>query len=146
MEGVITCGVAIFAAIFLVKFPDEERNKPSLRFLTPEKLGLVIDRLNAERGDADAEPFTLKRFLQPATEWYIYSFPFILLSVYHLHPPGRSGTKYLQSRHHSCVRHGFHAAYHPPRQSRFQHRHVPMPGRTTLYRFWRCHVPRRLVL
>jgi hypothetical protein len=79
MEGVITCAVALFSAIFLVKFPDEEKNKPSFRFLSSEQLGLLIDRLNAERGDADAEPFTWKRFLQPATEWYIYAFPMLLL-------------------------------------------------------------------
>lgn len=79
MEGVITCTVAIFAAIFLVRFPDEEKNKPSFRFLSTEQLKTLIDRLNAERGDADAEPFTWKRFLQPATEWYIYGFPIILL-------------------------------------------------------------------
>lgn len=79
MEGVITCAVAIFAALFLVKFPDEEREKPSFHFLSEHQLGQLIDRLNAERGDADAEPFTWKRFLQPATEWYIYAFPFLLL-------------------------------------------------------------------
>lgn len=79
MEGVITCGIAIFAAIFLVKFPDEERKKPSVRFLSSDKLNILINRLNADRGDVDPEPFTLKRFLQPATEWYIYGFPIILL-------------------------------------------------------------------
>jgi hypothetical protein len=79
MEGVITCAVAIFSAIFLVKFPDEEKNKPSFRFLSTDQLKSLIDRLNAERGDADAEAFTWKRFLQPATEWYIYTFPILLL-------------------------------------------------------------------
>lgn len=79
MEGVITCAVAIFAISFLVKFPDEEREKPSWRFLNVQQLNLVIDRLNADRGDVDPEEFTWKRFLQPATEWYIYGFPIILL-------------------------------------------------------------------
>ena len=79
MEGVLTCTVAIFSALFLVKFPDEERNNPSIHFLSTDQLKTLIDRLNAERGDADAEPFTWKRFLQPATEWYIYGFPILLL-------------------------------------------------------------------
>jgi hypothetical protein len=79
MEGVITCAVAIFAVSFLVKFPDEERKKSSWGFLSSEQLEFLIGRLNADRGDAEPEKFTWKRFLQPATEWYIYAFPFILL-------------------------------------------------------------------
>lgn len=79
MEGVITCAVAVLAAIFLIKFPDEEKEKPSVRFLSAQQLQNHIDRLNAERGDANAEPFTWKRFLQPASEWFIYGFPFLLL-------------------------------------------------------------------
>lgn len=79
MEGVITCAVALFAAIFLVKFPDEEKTKPSVKFLSPQMLQNHMDRLNADRGDAEAEAFTWKKFLQPATEWYIYGFPLLLL-------------------------------------------------------------------
>ncbi|KAF2740951.1 major facilitator superfamily protein [Polyplosphaeria fusca] len=81
IEGVITCAVAIFAITFIVKFPDEERTSPSWRFLSPDKLEFVIDRLNADRGDVEPEAFTWKRFLQPATEWYIYGFPIMLFLV-----------------------------------------------------------------
>jgi hypothetical protein len=81
MEGVLTCAVAIFAYAFLIKFPDEEKTKPSWRFLSPEQTDFLIARLNAERGDVEPEKFTWKRFLQPATEWYIYGFPIILLCV-----------------------------------------------------------------
>lgn len=81
MEGVITCGVAIFAFSFIVKFPDQEKLKPSWGFLKPQQLDLVIDRLNADRGDVQPEPFSWKRFLEPATEWYIYAFPFMLCFV-----------------------------------------------------------------
>lgn len=81
MEGVITCAVAIFSYAFLIKFPDEEKTKPSWGFLSSEQTDFLIARLNAERGDVEPEKFTWKRFLQPATEWYIYGFPFILLYV-----------------------------------------------------------------
>lgn len=67
MEGVITCGVAIFAISFIVKFPDEERSKPSWGFLNREKIDFVIERLNADRGDVEPEKFTWKKFLEPAT-------------------------------------------------------------------------------
>lgn len=66
MEGVITVGVALFAITFIVKFPDEEKIKPSWGFLKPHELNVVIDRLNADRGDAGAEKFSWKKFLEPA--------------------------------------------------------------------------------
>lgn len=81
IEGVITCGVAIFAITFIVRFPDEERTKPSWGFLKPHELDFVIDRLNADRGDAEPEKFSWNRFLEPAKDWYIYAFAFILLFV-----------------------------------------------------------------
>jgi len=79
MEGVLTIGVAIFSIAFMVKFPDEEREKPSYKFLNEDDLDLQIHRLNADRGDVEIEPFTWKKFLGPATEWYIYAFPMLLL-------------------------------------------------------------------
>lgn len=73
--------MAIFAYSFLIKFPDEEREKPSWGFLKPDETEFLIARLNADRNDAEPEPFSWARFLKPATEWYIYGFPFILLYV-----------------------------------------------------------------
>jgi hypothetical protein len=67
MEGVITCAVALFAISFIVKFPDEEREKPSWGFLSAENLDFVIGRLNTDRGDVEPEAFTWKKFLEPAT-------------------------------------------------------------------------------
>ncbi|CAN9414802.1 unnamed protein product [Alternaria alternata] len=81
MEGVITIGVALFAITFIVKFPDEEKAKPSWGFLKPHELDVVIDRLNADRNDATAEKFSWKKFLEPAKDWYIYAFALILLFV-----------------------------------------------------------------
>lgn len=79
MEGVITCAVAIFSYAFLVRFPDEERQKPSFKFLSTDELEFLIKRVNHDRGDVELEEFTWKRFLKPATEWYIYTFPFLML-------------------------------------------------------------------
>jgi hypothetical protein len=81
MEGVITVGVAVFAITFIVKFPDEEKTKPSWGFLKPDELDVVIDRLNTDRNDAGAEKFSWNKFLEPAKDWYIYAFALILLFV-----------------------------------------------------------------
>jgi hypothetical protein len=82
MEGVITCGVALFAFAFIVKFPDQEKAKPSWGFLKkPGDLDLVIDKLNADRGDVAPEPFSWKKFLTPATQWYIYGFALMFFCV-----------------------------------------------------------------
>lgn len=82
MEGVITCGVALFAFAFIVKFPDQEKSKPSWGFLNkPGDIDMVIDKLNADRGDVAPEPFSWKKFLAPATQWYIYGFAFIFFCV-----------------------------------------------------------------
>ncbi|KAK8104429.1 uncharacterized protein PG998_011462 [Apiospora kogelbergensis] len=81
IEGVMTCAIAIFSVFFLVRFPDQEKEKRSWRFLSEEQLTFLIGRLQEDRGDAESEAFTWKRFLQPATEWYIYVFPLILFLV-----------------------------------------------------------------
>jgi hypothetical protein len=67
MEGVITVAVAAVSISFVVKFPDEERKKPSWGFLSRDNLDFVIARLNGDRGDVEPDSFTWRRFLQPAT-------------------------------------------------------------------------------
>jgi hypothetical protein len=149
MEGVITCAVAIFSYAFLIKFPDEEKAKPSWGFLNPEETDFLIARLNAERGDVEPEKFTWKRFLQPATEWYIYGFPFILLYVpsspLHCFTPCDQHTDPTQPRHDHRLRLRLHPTHHPAHEPRLQHGHVTMPGRAPLRLLRHHHVPGRLV-
>ncbi|KAF1358866.1 MFS general substrate transporter [Lizonia empirigonia] len=68
MEGVITCGVAIFTLAFIVKFPDQEKVSPSWGFLK-------------NPGDVAPEAFSWKKFFAPATQWYIYGFAFIFFCL-----------------------------------------------------------------
>ncbi|KAI8934625.1 hypothetical protein NX059_008318 [Plenodomus lindquistii] len=81
MEGVITCAVALFAVTFIVKFPDQERKNPSWGFLKPREIDCVIARLNADRGDVEAEAFSWKRFLEAGKDVYIYGFALIFCFV-----------------------------------------------------------------
>jgi hypothetical protein len=79
MEGVITCAIAIFAYGFIVKFPDQELEKPSMWFLKKEECQHIVDQLNKDRGDVEAGKFHLGRFLKPARDIEIWGFAFIFL-------------------------------------------------------------------
>jgi hypothetical protein len=79
MMGVFTVASAAYGAIMMVKFPDEELLKPSVKFLSREELDFATARLHADRADVELEAFTWKRFLEPATDWYIYGFPALLM-------------------------------------------------------------------
>lgn len=79
MMGVFTCAAGLFGALMMVKFPDEELDKPSVKFLDRSELDFATARLHADRADVELEPFTLKRFLEPASDWYIYGFPALLM-------------------------------------------------------------------
>jgi MFS family permease len=79
MEGVITCAIAFFSWTFIVRFPDQEVDKPSWKFLQPEETKYIIHELEKDRGDVEAEPFHLAKFLKPAREIEIWGFAMIFL-------------------------------------------------------------------
>lgn len=79
MMGIFTVASGVFGAIMMVKFPDEEMTSPSYKFLSKEELEFAAARLHADRADVELEAFTWKRFLEPATDWYIYGFPALLM-------------------------------------------------------------------
>lgn len=67
IEGILTVLVAIGGYIFLVPFPDDNPHK-SWGFLNEREVAWVIARVDADRGDAKTEPFSLVKFLKPATD------------------------------------------------------------------------------
>lgn len=79
MEGLITVVVAVTAYILMVRFPDEEISKPSWRFLTSEQIQRVMQDLNADRADADPEPFSWAKFFKPAKDIEIWGFAFLMM-------------------------------------------------------------------
>lgn len=79
MEGVITCAIAIFSYIFIVRFPDEEVNKPSFRFLKPDETKYIVDTLEKDRADVEIEPFNWRKFLKPARDIEIWAFAMLFL-------------------------------------------------------------------
>jgi MFS family permease len=81
MEGVITCAIALFSYVFIVRFPDEEVDKPSFRFLKPDESKYIVDTLEKDRADVEVEPFSLARFLKPAREIEIWGFAMIFFCI-----------------------------------------------------------------
>lgn len=69
----ITCLVALLGYIFLVSFPDNQESL-SIRFLSPEERQLIVARVNQDRGDADLEKFSIKKWLGGASDWKIWAY------------------------------------------------------------------------
>ena len=77
MEGIFTCLVAFAGYLLLVGFPEEAHK--SWKFLSQEECAYIIRRVNRDRGDAYAEPFSLAKFLKPALDLKIWGFALIFL-------------------------------------------------------------------
>ncbi|KAL8936100.1 MAG: hypothetical protein Q9216_005110 [Gyalolechia sp. 2 TL-2023] len=73
IEGCITCLVAFLGYAFLISFPDNEKSR-SIRFLSSEERQLIIARVNQDRGDANLEKFTFKKWLGGASDWKIWAY------------------------------------------------------------------------
>ncbi|KAI4113669.1 MAG: hypothetical protein LQ345_005401 [Seirophora villosa] len=73
IEGCLTCLVAFLGYIFLISFPDNVKSR-SIRFISEEERQLIIARVNQDRGDADLEKFTFKRWLGGGADWKIWAY------------------------------------------------------------------------
>ncbi|KAG7005719.1 MFS-type transporter cnsO [Physcia stellaris] len=73
IEGCLTCFVALLGYIFLVSFPDKQESL-TIRFLSAEERQLIVARVNQDRGDADLENFTFKKWLGGASDWKIWAY------------------------------------------------------------------------
>jgi len=76
IEGIITCIVAAFGAIFLLGFPDNTQSR-SLRFLSADQLRCVIARVNHDRGDAELVKFNFRLWLRSGKDWKIWAYALI---------------------------------------------------------------------
>jgi len=75
IEGIITCVIACVGYFTLIDFPDNAQRHKNL--LTPRELQFCIARINHDRADAVAEPWSWKRFLIPALDAKVWGFGFI---------------------------------------------------------------------
>ena len=67
IEGLITVVVAVVGWFLIMDFPEQARNKK--KFLTPEEVDIMINRVDADRGDAHIEKFSIRQYLQNTLDW-----------------------------------------------------------------------------
>ncbi|KAL8781289.1 MAG: hypothetical protein Q9213_006064 [Squamulea squamosa] len=71
VEGCLTCLVAILGYILLVSFPDNKKSR-FIWFLSAEERQLIVARVNQDRGDADIDKFSIRKWLGGASDWKIW--------------------------------------------------------------------------
>ncbi|GKZ21372.1 hypothetical protein AbraIFM66951_006234 [Aspergillus brasiliensis] len=79
MEGVITGAIGLLTFVFMVDFP--EKAHKSWKFLNERESAFIVRRINRDRADGNAEPFTFKRFFRPALDLKIWGFSLICLTT-----------------------------------------------------------------
>ena len=79
MEGVITCTIAALSYIFIVRFPDQEIDRPSFKFLKPDEAKFIVAELDKDRQDVEVQPFHWGKFFKPGREIEIWGFGTIFM-------------------------------------------------------------------
>lgn len=76
VEGAITCALAIICYWLIVDFPDSARK--SWNFLDQRERQWVLNRVQRDRGDVEAAPFDLWKFVGGAKDWKVWAYAMIL--------------------------------------------------------------------
>jgi MFS family permease len=73
MCGIITCGLGLLAYPLIVDFPDQNK------FLVPAQTAFIQNRIQQDRGDAEADPLTWAKSLTYARDIKIWIFGFLYM-------------------------------------------------------------------
>jgi MFS family permease len=79
IEGILTCLLGIAAYWLVVGFPDSVQK--SWRFLSAKETQFIVNKVNADRGDANSEPFKLSRFLGAGADIKIWAFALLFFNT-----------------------------------------------------------------
>ncbi|OQO06353.1 hypothetical protein B0A48_08942 [Cryoendolithus antarcticus] len=72
VQGLIACMFGLLTRAWIIDFPENAHN--SLYFLTPEEQKLAVSRIQRDRKDVEAEPFTWYAVLRHAGDAKVYAF------------------------------------------------------------------------
>ncbi|KAI1367033.1 major facilitator superfamily domain-containing protein [Xylaria arbuscula] len=75
LEGIFTILLGIAGYWLLVDFPDSTRK--NWKFLSEKERAWVVQRVNADRGDAEAPKFQLRNFLRAGLDWRLWAYGLI---------------------------------------------------------------------
>ncbi|KIA75427.1 hypothetical protein HK57_00071 [Aspergillus ustus] len=75
IEGAITTAVCLFGRLLIIDFPTKAGN-----FLSPTEQAFVLNRINADRGDAEEDGVTLSKILFHLRDWKLYFWSFNLMA------------------------------------------------------------------
>lgn len=80
IEGLIPIFLAFVGYLVIVDFPDKvhEARRP---FLNQEEVQIVLDRLNADRGDAEYDHITGKKVLHTLMQWQVWVFALLFMAA-----------------------------------------------------------------
>ncbi|KAH8680662.1 major facilitator superfamily domain-containing protein [Xylariales sp. PMI_506] len=77
IEGAITVGFAGIGYIFTLPFPDQMLATGNLAGFTRQELEVVLDRVERDRGDAEPDELTTKKFLKLLATWELWAYGFM---------------------------------------------------------------------
>lgn len=72
IEGLITVVIGFFGYWLLVDFPDSKRT--TWKFLNQRELDWVCARVQHDRGDVQAPPFSLKEYFRVGKDWKVWAY------------------------------------------------------------------------
>ncbi|KAI1277666.1 major facilitator superfamily domain-containing protein [Xylaria sp. FL0933] len=75
IEGIVTILLGVAGYWLLVDFPDSDRK--TWKFLSDKERAWVVNRVNADRGDAVTPKFHLGRFLGAGLDWRVWAYAMI---------------------------------------------------------------------
>lgn len=75
VEGAITVGVCALGWFIIIDFPSKSGS-----FLSPEQKQFVLDRLDADRGDAVEDEINMKKIFHHLKDWKLYFWAFNLMA------------------------------------------------------------------
>ncbi|KAI3343772.1 major facilitator superfamily domain-containing protein [Ustulina deusta] len=72
IEGILTIALSVAGYWLLVDFPDS--NRKTWKFLSDKERAWVVNRVNADRGDAEVPEFRLSNFLRAGLDWRVWAY------------------------------------------------------------------------
>ncbi|KAF4470264.1 Major facilitator superfamily transporter [Fusarium albosuccineum] len=75
IEGAITIAICLFGRLIIIDFPSKAGN-----FLKPKEKQFILNRINADRGDAEEDDINAAKIFKHLKDWKLYSWAFNMMA------------------------------------------------------------------